>query len=51
MNLPHAIKAGEFIVENSRQKHDLVCFDVFIAQRSGAADGTVFRHSVNHDKI
>jgi hypothetical protein len=41
MDFAHAVKAGEFIVENAGQEHDAVRLDVLIAQRKGLGDRTV----------
>ena len=48
MNLAHAIKTGEFVIEHAGEKHKLICFDVGIAPGGNLVNRALVEQTLNH---
>src|SRR5207237_8617392 len=46
MHFPHAIKAGELIVQDPRQQHYTISMDVMLTKRKTLLNRTVTQHSL-----
>src|SRR5690349_2559313 len=50
MDPPHAIQAGELIIQYPRLKHEPICVDIVVPLRGNLTNRTRTEHSLNHGR-